>query len=84
LILTGRLFHGVLVETNATNVVAPVELNEAVVWLVRAVPFRYPLLVTTVGVEAWPNAETAERRANTGAKNRNLRWKITAIFLRVE
>ena len=38
LIPTGRPFHGVLVETKATSVDAPVELNAADVWVVSAVP----------------------------------------------
>jgi hypothetical protein len=38
LMLTGRPFHGVLVDTNATRVVAPTELNGAVVCAVNGVP----------------------------------------------
>ena len=50
--LTGKPFHGVLVETNATKVVAPAELKEAVVWAVSGVPLMYPRLLTSTG--GWP------------------------------
>ena len=40
LMLTGRPFHGVLVETKATSVDAPVELNAVDVCAVSGVPFR--------------------------------------------
>lgn len=38
LMLTGRPFQGVFVDTNATNVEAPVELNAVDVCVVSAVP----------------------------------------------
>ena len=40
LMATGRLFHIDMVETNATKVEAPTELNAAVVCTVREVPLR--------------------------------------------
>jgi hypothetical protein len=49
MMLTGRPFHGLLVETNATNVVAPLELKAAVVCDVKSLPLMYPMLLTTAG-----------------------------------
>ena len=48
-IATGNPFHGVLVETKATRLDAPVVLKAAEVWVVKAVPLRYPRLLTIAG-----------------------------------
>ena len=46
-IFTVKPFHGVLVETNATNVLAPAVLNAAIVCDVCGFPLLYPALFRT-------------------------------------
>jgi len=63
--LTGRLFQGVLVDTKATNVVAPMDLNALEVCSVSDVPFVYPIVPTITGALCATEA-TDTTSANNG------------------
>ena len=79
--LTGRPFQGVLVDTKATKVDAPLDLNALEVCTVSGVPLIYPTVLTISGGVVCANDPTAINTANDRtAMRRNTQRLEIAVF----